>query len=116
VPLDGHLDDPSHVPQLLRDERLRQGLTLEWIADRVGVKAQSIHEFETGKKRPADDSLRKWVRSLKAPDEWANDWALWLTAEAMVRAGRVRLRERLTSAELQQLTRSTYLTLRGLRR
>lgn len=59
----------------LRDERLKQDLTVEWIAVKVGVAQPSISQYESGKKKPGLEKLRKWLRALKMPEEWADAWA-----------------------------------------
>lgn len=66
--------DPARLMTRLREERLSQGLTVEWVADRVGVKQPSITEFESGRKKPKDETLRKWLRALQLPDEWTDIW------------------------------------------
>lgn len=114
---EARLEHPSALFAKLREARLEQELTLEWVADKVGVKAPSIHEFETGKKRPTDKTLRAWVKALKLPDAWADDGADWLTAEAMVKENRGRLRDRRVSQQSEAyLIESIYRDLRGLRR
>ena len=67
--------DPGKLMARLRDERIAQGLTVEWIADRVGVSQPTISQYESGKKRPGIAKLRKWLRALKLPEKWADPWA-----------------------------------------
>ncbi|HEV8654475.1 MAG TPA: helix-turn-helix transcriptional regulator [Candidatus Limnocylindria bacterium] len=108
---------PKQLLARLRHEREAQGLTVEWVAEKVGITKQSISDFETdttGRKRPSDDTIRKWVRALGQPDEWAANWELWRTAEQMVRQGKVRLREKMQVSE-DSLIESIYLQLRGAR-
>lgn len=66
--------EPAQLMARMRQERLRQELTLEWVATKVGVKHASISEFESGRKKPKDETLRKWLRALQLPDEWAEAW------------------------------------------
>lgn len=61
----------------LRQARIDQDLTLEWVAGRVGVSHPSISQFESGRKKPREENLRKWLRALKLPDEWADLWIEW---------------------------------------
>lgn len=67
----------------LRQARLDQDLTVEWVAGRVGVSQPSITEFESGRKRPKEETLRKWLRALKLPDEWADVWVEWQIEEGV---------------------------------
>lgn len=73
--------DPSKLMLALRSERQRQGLSLEWVAGRTGVKLQSIAEFETEQTRPAEGTLRKWLKALGLPEEWADAWLDWRIEE-----------------------------------
>lgn len=34
----------------------------------------SISEFESGRKKPKPETLRKWLRALQLPDDWADLW------------------------------------------
>jgi transcriptional regulator with XRE-family HTH domain len=65
----------------LRAERNRQGLSLDWVAGRTGVKLQSIAEFETQQTRPSETTLRKWLKALQLPGGWADTWLDWRVEE-----------------------------------
>lgn len=86
----------STVPALLagmRTEREKQELTLEWVADKVGVKFQSIQEFETGRKRPSPMTFRKWARALRLSDDLTEQYVTLRAAEEARKIidGRLRL-------------------------
>jgi len=70
------LTDPGRLMAILREERLAQELTLEWVAKKVGVTHQSIQIFETERegKVPTEATLRKWLAALQLPEEWTDLW------------------------------------------
>jgi transcriptional regulator with XRE-family HTH domain len=58
----------------LRTEREHQDLTVQWIADKVGVTKSSVSEWETGKSRPGLPAVRKWVKALGLDESVVEDW------------------------------------------
>ena len=80
------LDDPRTLPVKLRSERERQNLTVQWIADRIGVSKQSVSAFENGQEPVGEEAIQKWVVALQLPGSWAEDWAFWRRAEKAVNA------------------------------
>ncbi len=55
--------------------------TLEDVAKRVGVSIGMIGNVETGVATPSEETLRKWLRALQLPDEWADRWLEMRTIE-----------------------------------
>lgn len=59
-------------------------MTLEWVAGRTGVTKQALSEYErdtTGRNRPSEEVLRRWLAALRLPETWADDWIEWLIGE-----------------------------------
>lgn len=76
-PVERERPAPDSLIAHLRRVRTSQGLTLEWVADRVGVTKQAISDFETdttGRKQPSEETLRKWLRALEQPQDLADEW------------------------------------------
>lgn len=59
----------------LRSARESQDLTLEWVADRVGVSHVSIVKWESGQQRPTAARVRQWVRALNLAPDVADQYA-----------------------------------------
>jgi len=55
------------LPDLLREHRERLGLTQEKLAGKIGLKTSTYHYFESGAKKPDEQSLQKLERELKRP-------------------------------------------------
>lgn len=51
----------------LRDARLKRGLSVAEVAERVGVTAPCVYFWETGKTRPRDANLTALCKALKLP-------------------------------------------------
>ena len=51
----------------VRDARLKRGLSVAELADRVGVSAASIYFWETDRVRPRDANLSALCKALKLP-------------------------------------------------
>ena len=49
----------------LRDARLKRGLSVAEVAERVGVTAPCVYFWETGKTRPRDANLTALCKALK---------------------------------------------------
>jgi len=77
----------------LKSEREHQDLTVQWVADRVGVTKQSISEWELGKSRPSLSAVRKWVKALKlgeaVVDEWIEEQAVQRVKAILTDKGRL---------------------------
>jgi len=43
----------------IRQERERNGWTLEWVGKQIGVTKPAIHDIETGRRKPSYDVLVK---------------------------------------------------------
>ncbi len=54
----------------LREARLEKGLTLEQVAERVGVRLNTIWCYEKGKFRPSEPVLRLCTQIYDKPMEW----------------------------------------------
>lgn len=100
----------------LRAERERQDLTVQWVADRVGVRKQSVSEWETGKSRPGPQAVRKWVKALGVPEAEADEW-LDLRVEEEVAEVLTKLRgpRALPPEDVDAIRRSVRNALRGRR-
>lgn len=111
--------DPSKLMARLRQKRLGDGLTLEWVADRVGVTKQAISDFETdttGRKQPSEETLRKWVRSLELPAELADTWLDWRVEEEVAEVlSKLRGPRALPPEDIDAIRRSVRNALRGRR-
>lgn len=57
------------VGERVKQARLKRGLTLEQLAERVGVKYQSVQGLEDGKSRQTKHLLA-YARALSVPAEW----------------------------------------------
>lgn len=77
----------------LKAERERQDLTVQWVADKVGVTKSSVSEWETGKSRPGLPAVRKLVKALGLPDaiveEWIEEQAIQRVKAILTDKGRV---------------------------
>jgi transcriptional regulator with XRE-family HTH domain len=63
---------PSDVPwlgQRLREERVRQGITVRGLAREVGVSASMISQIETAKSQPSVSTLYAITSALRLPIE-----------------------------------------------
>ena len=54
----------------LRKARLEKGLTLEQVADRVGVRLNTVWSYENGKYNPSEPVLRMCAQVFQKPVEW----------------------------------------------
>ena len=57
----------AYNPQRLKLARLRRGLTMTKLAERVGVQPRSISGFEKGQFAPSEARLRQLARQLRFP-------------------------------------------------
>ena len=55
------------LSRYLRDARLKRGLSVAEVAERVGVSAASIYFWETDRVRPRDANLSALCKVLKLP-------------------------------------------------
>ena len=108
---------PHRFFQRLRAERERLDLTMQQVADRIGVTKQSISEWETGESNPGLPALRKWVRALKLPeseiDEWIEEQAVQRVEAIMKDKGR--LGREIRQADVAALLTAVRKTLRANR-
>ena len=56
-----------NLASYIRDARLKRGLSVAEVADRVGVSAASIYFWETDRVRPRDANLNALCKVLKLP-------------------------------------------------
>jgi transcriptional regulator with XRE-family HTH domain len=62
---------PSDVfPQRLRAARDKRGLNQEELAARAGLQPSAISHFETGKRKPSFDNLRRLADALDATTDY----------------------------------------------
>lgn len=106
------LGNPRTLAAKLRAERERQVLTVQWVADKIGIKKQSVSAFENGQEPPGEDVIAKWIAALKLPASWALDWADWRRAEKMITAGQIRFRN---EGDRERMHLTLYEMLRGAR-
>jgi transcriptional regulator with XRE-family HTH domain len=52
---------------LIRDERIRRGLSVVEVAESVGVSTASIYSWEADRGRPRDENLSALCKALKLP-------------------------------------------------
>jgi transcriptional regulator with XRE-family HTH domain len=57
----------QNLARHLKDARLKRGLSVAEVAERVGVSASSIYFWETDHCRPRDANLSALCRVLKLP-------------------------------------------------
>ncbi len=62
-------DIDRHVGQRLRRRRRLMGLTQKELAERVGIRFQQIHKYETGINRMTASRLYELAKALGAPVE-----------------------------------------------
>lgn len=98
---------PEELYSAMRKSRIRQEKRLKEVASKVGVSLSALQQFETGQTRPTLTSLRRWLRALDLPAEWADEWQIW---EAARRAGD-EVRERFHN---EDAARSVELVVRGV--
>lgn len=55
------------VPERLRQARIVRGLTIQELADEIGVTRQSVSQYELGQSNPSPAVLRKVIMTLKFP-------------------------------------------------
>lgn len=104
------LGDPRTLAAKLRAERERQELTVQWVADKIGISKQSVSAFEKGQEPPGEDVIAKWISALRLPATWALDWADWRRAEKMITAGQIRFRN---EGQRERMHMTLYEMLRG---
>lgn len=67
--------EPTSLAELLarlRSARKSNDDGLKEVAAKVGVKSfQAVQRWETGEDRPSGDRLRRWLRAVDMPAEWA---------------------------------------------
>lgn len=67
--------DPTSMAEMLgrlRSARKANDEALKEVAAKVGVKSfQAVQRWESGEDRPSGDRLRKWLRAVNMPNEWA---------------------------------------------
>jgi len=67
--------EPTSLSELLarlRSARKANDDGLKEVAAKVGVKSfQAVQRWESGQDRPSGDRLRKWLRAVNMPIEWA---------------------------------------------
>lgn len=103
---------------VLRTERLAQDLTLDWVAKKVGVTHQSIQIFETSRegKVPTETTLRKWLRALELPEDWADAWMDWRVEEEVAEVlTKLRGPRALPAEDVDAIRRSVRNSLRARR-
>jgi len=87
---------PDVFPERLRAARDKRGLNQEELAGRAGLQPSAISHFETGKRKPSFDNLRRLADALDA----TTDYLLGRVSELTGLAGADRLHrnfDRLTS-------------------
>lgn len=57
---------------ILRDTRVRLGITQAQLADKVGLSAETVRGYETRKSRPSRERLEALIEALKIPNAFAN--------------------------------------------
>lgn len=72
-----------NVGERIRAARKQAGMTLEDVADKLGIKNQSVAQWETGKRKPKYETLQRIADALHVPiksllsDQTANDQKDW---------------------------------------
>ena len=59
----------AHVARLLREERQRQKLSMNALAERSGLSRQMVSYIEQGKRNPTLDTLLRLTSALGVPSE-----------------------------------------------
>lgn len=78
--------EPGKLIQALRERRAAEGLTLEWVADRLGVSTALVGHWESGRNSPPEPRLRRWLKVLDMPEELADEWLEYRIEEEIARA------------------------------
>jgi len=60
---------------MLREARLKKGMTLQQLADTIGVTGAAIAHWEAGKNRPRDGHLTAACKALRIPLKHAREVA-----------------------------------------
>jgi putative transcriptional regulator len=67
------VNDQTNIPRLIRDLRLRMGLTQEKFAARLGVTFPTINRWENGRSRPSPLAMEKIEALLRSLGEQGSD-------------------------------------------
>jgi putative transcriptional regulator len=67
------VNDQTNIPRLIRDLRLRMGLTQEKFAARLGVTFPTINRWENGRARPSPLAMEKIEALLRSLGEQGSD-------------------------------------------
>src|SRR5687767_5623684 len=62
--------DSVEIAHNLLSARTQQGLSLQGLAARTGLKRQQIHYFESGARRPSLAQMLRIARALDLPLQW----------------------------------------------
>ncbi len=60
---------PLYFCDLLKAHRLGEELTQEELANKLGISKQKVCDYEKGRRLPSMDSVVKWAKKLKEPQE-----------------------------------------------
>jgi transcriptional regulator with XRE-family HTH domain len=60
----------AHLPRRMREARKSQGLTVNVVAERVGVTPGQIRHYESGRNEPSATRLKKIADALNKTVEW----------------------------------------------
>ncbi len=63
------LDTLEFLPAVMREERLRRGLSLRDAAKQIGYSFADLHRFENGKKDVRVSTAMAMLRWVDGPDE-----------------------------------------------
>lgn len=66
---------PDPIGQRIKDLRVAQGLTLQELADRVGIAPSHVFHVENGDKVPSEDLAVKLARALRDDEDLYRAWA-----------------------------------------
>lgn len=64
------MDNPSLIPQRIRQARKERGLTIQQLADKLGCSHPNVHQWESGKRNPKLTTLHRIANALAINLNW----------------------------------------------
>lgn len=100
------------IGERIKESRKNAGMTQTQLAEKSGVAAISIHQYEAGKRRPQLEQLLRLAAALNVDVNWLMNGQ---TLEQRDQAMKDYVARRFTEAELDKRLRDSYgtLTLEG---
>lgn len=88
----------------LKDTRERKGLSQSELADKAGFQASAISHFETGRREPSFENLKRLANALNVSTDFLMGRETKSSLSGPIATSLFRHAEKLSDADLQSLT------------